>query len=183
MTVDSRVLLVMIQIKLNASYVTVSSKCLTSDFIRISQRRVGPNCRAEKRRRGATHWLNGAMFYTLIGSLLQCSCLFISRPVNNLPASVSVILHLSLTPPPLLILSQCFCSLLVLSMCSYKSLSTQSSSPHPDLIPSVTSPFPGYQPDILFFSSPPVIASLFQSFSSPATTLNNPHPPPHFVFS
>lgn len=133
MTVDSRVLLVMIQIKPNASYVTVSSKCLTSDFIRISQRRVGPNCRAEKRRRGATHWLNGAMFYTLIGSLLQCSCLFISRPVNNLPASVSVILHLSLTPPPpdfLTVLLFITCSLNVLLQESFHPVIFPSSGPN-----------------------------------------------------
>lgn len=40
------------------------------------------------------------MSSSLIGSLLQSSCLFISRPVNNLPDSISVILHLSFTLSP-----------------------------------------------------------------------------------
>lgn len=40
------------------------------------------------------------MSSSLIGSLLQSSCLFISRPVNNLPDSISVTLHLSFTLSP-----------------------------------------------------------------------------------
>lgn len=87
-------------------------------------------------------WLSGAMFDTLIGSLLQCSCLFISRPVNNLPASISVILHLSLTLSPIHLLPSSWFSHkalhFFLSLRSYKNLSTESSSLHPSLIPSVT---------------------------------------------
>lgn len=157
----------------------MSSKRLTSDFIHIGRRRVGPNAGAEKRRKGLHNRLNRAVFYTLIGSLLQYSCLFISRPVNNPPASISVILHLSLTLSPFP--HPDFLTVLLFITFSQRALTRVFPPSHlpliRDPIPSVTFSFSGLSRGHLILSLPPVIPSLLQSFS---LTRHHSEYPPRF---
>lgn len=101
-----------------------------------------------------------AIFYALIGSLLQWSRSFISWPVNDAPVSISVILHSSLAIPPFIrlpVLSsqstyvQIFFYIYI-RLSSYKDPSAKSFFPHLSVIHPVTCFFPlGYHAGILFF--------------------------------
>lgn len=92
----------------------------------------GLNIKLHLEKKEGRRWLSSAIFYPLLGSL-QCF-LFISWPVNSLSVSISVILHLSFTPPPFIYFPPPFIHFFLLP-CSYQHLSTESSSLHLSLIP------------------------------------------------
>lgn len=99
-----------------------------------------------------------AIFYALIGSLLQWSRSFISWPVNDAPVSISVILHSSLAIPPFIRLpvlssqSTYVQFFFFIQPSSYEDPSAESFSRHLSVIHPVTCFFPlGYHAGILFF--------------------------------